>query len=214
MDNQHMQSLRQEYKASTLSIDDVSPDPITQFGIWFNAAERAGIHEPNAMTLATAGYDGRPSARIVLLKGVDRNGFVFYTNYESRKGQDLSESPFAALVFFWPDLERQIRVEGAISRISGEQSDAYFHARPRGSQLGALASPQSSVVSSREELEEKLAGLQDTYANREITRPDNWGGYVLQPDYVEFWQGRPNRLHDRIRYRFSAGSWVVERLAP
>ncbi|MBE7176054.1 MAG: pyridoxamine 5'-phosphate oxidase [Mucilaginibacter polytrichastri] len=214
MDNRHIQNLRQDYKAATLSLSDVDADPVVQFGHWFTAAEKAGIHEPNAMTLATAGVDGRPSARIVLLKGVDHNGFVFYTNYESRKGQDLSESPFAALVFFWPELERQIRIEGHVKMTSEKQSEAYFRSRPRGSQFGALASPQSRVIGDRAELEESLAELQEELADQEITRPAHWGGYVLEPDYVEFWQGRSNRLHDRIRYRLAGDKWMIERLAP
>lgn len=214
MNQEHIQNLRRDYKAASLSINDVDADPVVQFETWFGDAEKAGVYEPNAMTLATAGNDGRPSARIVLLKGFDKNGFIFYTNYESRKGQDLSESPFAALVFFWPEMERQVRIEGKIGKLSAEKSDAYFHSRPRGSQFGALASPQSRVIGHRNEIEERLAELQNEFSDKEIERPDYWGGYAVIPDYIEFWQGRSNRLHDRIRYRLAAGEWMIERLAP
>lgn len=193
---------------------DLDPNPIRQFQLWFAEVEASGIPEPTAMVLATADRQGRPSARTVLLKGVDQRGFVFYTNYESRKGKDLAENPYAALVFNWPQLRRQVCIQGRVARVSREESEAYFRTRPRGHQLGAWASRQSSVVSSREELDLRLAALEQEYQGREIPLPPYWGGYRLEPDWIEFWQGRANRMHDRLVYRRDRGGWVIERLAP
>ena len=209
--------LRREYARAKLSRDHVSADPIEQFRDWFDDAQDAELEEPNAMTLSTARPDGTPSARIVLLKGLDERGFHFYTNYESRKGTDLGQNPHAALTFLWKPLERQVRVEGAVERLPDEESTEYFHSRPRGAQLGAWASPQSRVVESRDDLEENLEAVQDEYADQdEIPRPAHWGGYVVRPTEIEFWQGRPNRLHDRLRYRRDdvESDWTLERLAP
>jgi len=209
--------LRQEYARAELSRDHVTDDPIEQFRAWFDEAEDTELEEPNAMTLATAATDGTPSARIVLLKGLDDRGFHFYTNYESRKGTDLSQNPHAALVFLWKPLERQVRIEGTVERLPAEESTEYLHRRPRGAQMGAWASPQSRVVDSRADLEENLDTVKAEYGDEdEIPRPSHWGGYVVRPTEVEFWQGRPNRLHDRLRYRRSdpAGDWTLERLAP
>jgi len=209
--------LREEYARTALTMDAVAKDPLEQFRTWFQEAQDAEVPEPNAMTLATAAADGTPSARTVLLKGVDERGFQFYTNYDSRKGRELSQNPHAALVFWWPPLERQVRVEGSVRRLSDEESTAYFHQRPRGSQLGAWASPQSRVVEEREVLEQSLQEAEAQYGDREqIPRPPHWGGYVVQPSLVEFWQGRRNRLHDRLRYRRPDHSdrWILERLAP
>ncbi len=207
--------LRREYMQRGLHESELAEDPFSQFQRWFDAAVEAELPEPNAMTLATATPDGRPSARMVLLKQVDERGFVFFSNYESRKGGELAQNPRAALVFFWVQLERQVRVEGAVERVSAEESDAYFHSRPRGSQLGSAASHQSQVISGREVLERRVAELEAQYGEGEIPRPDFWGGFRVIPEVVEFWQGRANRLHDRLRYRKDDnGQWVVERLSP
>jgi pyridoxamine 5'-phosphate oxidase len=208
--------LRKEYMLRGLSEADLDPDPTHQFQRWFDDALAAHLLEPNAMTLATATRDGRPSARMVLLKGFDARGFVFYTNYESRKGGELAANPRVALVFFWVELERQVRVEGRVKRVSAEQSDAYFHSRPRGSQIGAAASHQSQIIPGREPLEAHVAELEAAYPGETpIPRPDFWGGYRVVPDIIEFWQGRPSRLHDRLRYgRQPGGSWQIERLSP
>ncbi|ACU04103.1 pyridoxamine 5'-phosphate oxidase [Pedobacter sp. AK017] len=210
----NLHDLRQEYRAAQLTEQDVESDPILQFGKWFNAAVDAQLYEPNVMTLATSDRFGKPSARIVLLKGFDENGFVFYTNYESKKGRDLIENPQAALVFFWAELERQVRIEGVVSKVDAETSAAYFHSRPAGSQIGALASPQSKVLDNRESLEQKVAALTKEFEGREIPRPLHWGGYLIEPSHLEFWQGRPSRLHDRIAYDLVDGSWIINRLAP
>jgi pyridoxamine 5'-phosphate oxidase len=210
----NLHDLRQEYSAAQLTEKDVDNDPILQFGKWFKAATDAKLHEPNVMTLATADRFGKPTARIVLLKGFDENGFVFYTNYESKKGQDLVENPQAALVFFWAELQRQVRVEGLVSKVDAQTSADYFHSRPVGSQIGAIASPQSSVLDSRESLENKVTGLTKEYEGKEIPRPLHWGGYLIEPTHLEFWQGRPSRLHDRIVYDLVDGSWIINRLAP
>jgi pyridoxamine 5'-phosphate oxidase len=197
-----------------LKEEDLDPDPIKQFQLWFAEVQAAGIVEPTAMVLATADRQGRPSARTVLLKSVDRRGFVFYTNYESRKGRDLAENPRAALVFNWPQLRRQVCIEGSVTKVSREESEAYFRTRPRGHQLGAWASRQSSVVSGREELDRRLAELELEYRGKEIPLPPYWGGYLVAPERIEFWQGRANRMHDRLVYRRQGEGWVVERLSP
>jgi pyridoxamine 5'-phosphate oxidase len=207
--------LRKEYARAGLVESAVDPDPNRQFSAWFSEAVAAGVPEPNALALATATPDGRPSVRMVLLKGFDQHGFVFYTNYGSRKGDELAANPRAAFVLYWPALERQVRVEGTVGRIEPAHSKAYFDSRPRGSRLGALASEQSTVVAGREQLDRRLADLDATHPGEDVPIPPDWGGYRLVHDVVEFWQGRPNRLHDRLRYRRDqAGGWLVERLAP
>ncbi len=206
--------LRTEYKRSGLREPDAHPDPVEQFRRWFDEALAAGLHEPNAMTVATATPDGRPSARVVLLKGFDERGFVFYTNYEGRKGRELGENPGVALLFYWGELERQVRIEGRARRVSDEESDAYYASRPRGSRLGALASEQSRPVGGREVLEERLDGLEVEYGGREVPRPAFWGGYRVEPEVFEFWQGRENRLHDRLVYRRDGDGWKIGRLQP
>lgn len=206
--------LRREYTLQGLSETDIDPDPFKQFQVWFDAALAANLLEPNAMTLATATTDGKPAARIVLLKGFDARGFVFYSNYESRKGQELAKNPWAALVFLWAELARQVRIEGCVEQCSVVESDTYFRSRPLGSRLGACVSQQSQVISSREVLEHRLQELIVQNANQEISRPPYWGGYRLSPTSIEFWQGRPSRLHDRLRYQLTNGSWLIERLSP
>lgn len=194
---------------------DLLPDPIEQFGRWLAAAAPLEAEGGTAMTLATATSDGRPSARMVLLKGCDQRGFVFYSHYDSLKGQELAENAQAALLFYWPSLHRQVRIIGRVSRLTPAESDAYFHSRPRDSQLSTAASPQSSPVENREWLEEEVARLAAEYEGQEVPRPATWGGYRLEPETMEFWQGRPNRLHDRFRYaRRPDGGWLIERLAP
>jgi pyridoxamine 5'-phosphate oxidase len=207
--------LRENYARTGLLESEVDPNPISQFEKWFAEVQAAGLNEPNAMTLATVSPDGQPSARIVLLKGLDESGFVFYGNYGSRKGRELSQNPHAALVFYWAELERQVRVTGRVERTSRAQSERYFHSRPRGSQLGAFASQQSAVIDGRAELETIVAQLEAEYESTQIPLPRSWGGFRLKPLEIEFWQGRPSRLHDRIRYRKQAdGRWIIERLAP
>jgi len=206
--------LRREYHLASLNETDVDPDPLRQFGQWLEEAIRAELPEPTAMTLATAGADCRPAARIVLLKGVD-HGFLFYTNYDSRKGRELGERPEAALLFHWIELERQVRVEGRVERLTDLESDAYFATRPRASRIGAWASPQSTVIESRTWLEQAVSSQTDRLAAAEaIPRPPQWGGYRLIPATIEFWQGRRSRLHDRLRYTRSEKFWRIERLAP
>jgi pyridoxamine 5'-phosphate oxidase len=202
-------------RSETLDERTIDPDPIRQFQSWFEDARAENLILPEAMTLATATKDGRPSARLVLLKEVDDRGFVFYTNYRSPKGRTLDENPYASLVFYWPQLERQVRIEGTASRLSPEESDAYFRSRPRDSQIGALASPQSEVIDSREILERRFSELEELYRDRPVDRPSHWGGYRVKPERIEFWKGRPGRLHDRILYELQPdGSWSIKRLAP
>lgn len=215
MNNQYLQNLRQEYSSAQLTETTTNNNPIKQFDIWFNEAVEAKLLEPNAMTLSTATKDGVPSARIVLLKGFDNNGFMFYTNYLSRKGKEITKNTLGAITFFWGELERQVRIEGTIEKLSKEESESYFHSRPKGSQLGALASPQSQEIAGRELLENKMAELETEYANKEVVKPSYWGGYILKPRMVEFWQGQQSRLHDRIVYKkIDNKTWKKVRLAP
>jgi len=207
--------LRKDYSLAGLAEKDLARDPFRQFEKWFQEAEAAKIPEPNAMTLATAARDGRPSVRTVLLKGVDGRGFVFYTNYESRKGRELEANPRAALLFPWIALERQVVIEGPVAKVSPEESEAYFHSRPLASQFSAWVSQQSSVIPGRKVLDDSMKELEKKYAGQPVPLPRNWGGYRLAPETVEFWQGRRSRLHDRLRYRRdNDGGWTVERLAP
>jgi pyridoxamine 5'-phosphate oxidase len=207
--------LRKEYTQRGLREEDINPDPIRQFQSWFDQAVAAQLDEPNAMTLATATPEGRPSARIVLLKGFDAQGFVFHTNYQGRKGQELASNPWAALLFFWRELERQVRIEGAVEVLPASESDAYFRTRPVGSRIGAWASPQSEVIADRVELEQRVRQKEQEFLGQEVPRPPFWGGFRVRPVTIEFWQGRPNRLHDRLRYRrVLPEGWRIERLAP
>jgi len=207
--------LRSEYTAHGLRRADLHSDPVQQFSTWFAAALAAEIRDVNAMSLATATRDGKPSVRIVLLKGFDERGFSFFTNYDSGKGRDLDANPFAEMVFYWPQLERQVRISGEVERTSREDSAAYFHSRPLGSQLGAWVSKQSEVIDARKVLDARMNEMTERFENGEIPLPPHWGGYRLKPDRFEFWQGRPNRLHDRFRYsRKADGTWLIDRLAP
>jgi len=212
--NEFLQNLRQDYKSASLDESDVDNDPIVQFKKWFEHAVEAKIYEPNVMTLATADKSGRPDARIVLLKGADEQGFRFYTNYLSAKGKELKRNPYACLVFHWPELERQVRIEGSVEKLDKETSEAYFNTRPEESQIGAIASPQSQVIPDRAFLEQKVADFKAKNQDKTIVKPAHWGGYVVKPTRIEFWQGRSSRLHDRINFEWIKGSWVKSRLAP
>ncbi len=212
---ENIASLRKEYSLKSLSETDVKANPIEQFEQWWNEAVRAEIPEPNAMTLATASADGLPSARIMLLKEVNKKGFVFFTNYKSHKGEQLNENPKACLLFFWQELERQVKIIGLVEKIPGNESDAYFHSRPKASQIGAWTSPQSQMIENRTWLDEKYEELSGQMSGSKIDRPSHWGGYIVKPVIIEFWQGRPGRLHDRIQYTLeNEGSWSIVRLAP
>lgn len=207
-------NLRKEYSLQTLDESSVHPDPFVQFRRWFEDAVATRPREPNAVILATATREGKPSARVVLLKGFDERGFLFFTNYESRKGAELRENPNAALLFYWSELEREVRLEGPVEKATREESEEYFHSRPLESQLGAWASRQSEVIPNRSALERKVAELKARYGEGPIPLPPFWGGFRLHPHLFEFWQGRPNRLHDRIRYLRDGKAWIIERLSP
>lgn len=215
-DQFNLHNLRQTYAKGQLLESDLESSPFDQFKKWFEEATEAEINEPNTMTLATATAKGKPTARTVLLKEMDATGFVFYTNYSSRKGQEIAVNPQATLLFYWAPLERQVRIEGHIEKVDAATSDEYFNNRPKGSRIGAIASPQSQHISTRDVLESKVTALEEQYRNEDtIPRPDHWGGYRLVPSYVEFWQGRQNRLHDRLVYQLQDdGNWQVHRLAP
>jgi len=208
-------AIRRDYMKEALSENQVEENPFRQFDHWWDEAVKAEIDEVNAMTLSTVSSDGKPTARIVLLKGYDDYGFVFFTNYESKKGKDLLLNPNASLLFFWKELERQVRIEGTCEKVSEAESDQYFYSRPEGSRIGAWASPQSQVISSRDVLDSNLAELEKRFRDTPVTRPPHWGGYRIKPQTMEFWQGRPSRLHDRIAYsQDSSGDWIFARLAP
>lgn len=211
---QHIFQLRKDYSSESLDEKVVFPDPLHQFKFWLEEAAKAGVPEVNAMTLATADAEGNPSARIVLLRGFNETGISFFTNYASKKGQDLKANPKACLNFFWPELERQIRINGSIQSLPANESDAYFASRPRESQLGAWASHQSEIIPSKEYLMEKFKNLEKEFEGRSIPRPPHWGGFLLVPHSFEFWQGRPSRLHDRIGYILESGKWLIRRYSP
>lgn len=206
--------LRKDYTKETLNETDVDPNPFQQFQHWFDQAVKAELPEPNAMTLATASKDGIPAARIVLLKAVDDRGFTFFTNYNSNKGKELEANPQAALVFLWTELERQVRIVGSVEKVSAEESDGYFFSRPHNSRLGAWASEQSEIIPNRDVLEQKLAALKVEYESQEVPRPPHWGGFRVIPREIEFWQGRPSRLHDRLLYCRQGDHWTIERMSP
>jgi pyridoxamine 5'-phosphate oxidase len=207
--------MRKDYQLQKLSEESVAENPFLQFNTWWSEAVEAKIDEVNAMTLATASSEGIPAARTVLLKAFDENGFVFFSNYDSNKGKQLQENPMACLIFFWKELERQIRVTGTVNKTSSKESDDYFNSRPEGSRVGAWASPQSHIIANREWLEENEKEFRKKFNNEKLSRPENWGGYRVMPSVIEFWQGRTNRLHDRIQYTLQGnGKWIIERLAP
>lgn len=206
--------LRRDFTLKTLDAEDVLPNPIQQFEVWFQESIEARVLEPNAMNLATVGFDLKPSSRVVLLKQIRSEGFVFFTNYDSRKAQQMAENPNCALTFIWNELERQVRIEGRAEKIYPEESDAYFERRPVGSKLGAWSSPQSTIIPSREYLEMLVADFEQRFEGIDIKRPENWGGYLVKPVLIEFWQGRKSRLHDRIQYTHLEGDWKINRLAP
>ncbi|SIN73968.1 pyridoxamine 5'-phosphate oxidase [Algoriphagus halophilus] len=209
----NISAIRKDYSLKTLNINELCTNPIDQFNIWFQEALASKVIEINAMTLSTIGEDGFPNGRIVLLKEVD-SGFVFFTNYQSQKGRELAKNPVASLTFFWPELERQVRIKGEIEKVSSKLSDEYFFSRPKGSQIGAWTSPQSQKLKSKEELEQRLKEMEQKFETTPISRPLHWGGYRLIPSYVEFWQGRPSRLHDRVCYEEKNGAWELSILAP
>jgi len=214
-DNNSIAAMRKVYQLKSLDEKEVNADPVKQFENWWKEAVNSGVQEPNAMTLATCNANGKPSARIVLLKGISENGFVFFTNYKSRKAHEIKESSFAALVFFWKELERQIRIEGKARKTSAKESDEYFSSRPRESQLGAWSSPQSSVIKSAEFLQQNMKKYYDKFHEQEVPRPEFWGGYIVEPQVMEFWQGKPGRLHDRLEYSLNEdNNWIIQRLAP
>lgn len=207
--------IRKDYRLQSLLEKDVDADAMKQFEIWWRQAIESEIDEPNAMTLATSTIAGQPSARIVLLKGLEQNGFVFFTNYNSRKGRQIQANPMVSLVFFWKELERQVRIEGSIKKVDASASDEYFSSRPRESQVGAWSSPQSEQISRREVLEKNVEDYTSKFQSQDIPRPDYWGGYIVEPNMIEFWQGRPGRLHDRLQYTLNGKKlWTIERLAP
>lgn len=215
MKQEDIAGLRRNYTSQQLDVNDVKDDPVAQFKAWFEQALNAGLTEPNAMVLSTADRNGQPHGRVVLLKGVDERGFIFYTNYKSRKGAQLEQNPLASLCFNWLELERQVRIDGKVEKLSDEESRAYFDSRPFESRIGALASRQSSVVRDRQQLETTFEQFRQEYEGKRVPKPEDWGGFVVRPVRIEFWQGRPGRLHDRIEYE-SAGTqeWQIRRLAP
>ncbi|MFN8415876.1 MAG: pyridoxamine 5'-phosphate oxidase [Cytophagaceae bacterium] len=211
----NLADIRKEYTSQSLDILDVDSNPLIQFSKWMNEALEADVNEPTAMNLATVNNQNKPSARIVLLKGIENNSFVFFTNYHSHKGKDIEQKPYAALTFFWPELERQVRIEGSVTKVDPNYSTDYFQSRPIASQIGAIASLQSQTLKDRNELEEKIKELNTLFIGKEkIERPEHWGGYALSPESIEFWQGRASRLHDRIHYKLENNNWLIERLYP
>ncbi len=211
--NEELQNAREDYQRGSLSENELNGNPVQQFELWFNQYKSSGVADYNAMVLSTINNSGKPASRVVLLKGIDQGGFEFYTNYSSSKGQDIKNNPAVALNFFWPSLERQVRVEGRAFEMSARESDAYFKSRPLGSRLGAWVSPQSAIIPDRKYLENRLEEIQRKYGE-DIPRPDHWGGYRVIPEMMEFWQGRSNRLHDRIMYTRTKDGWKIDRLAP
>jgi pyridoxamine 5'-phosphate oxidase len=210
----YINTLRHDFSKQSLNENDVDKNPILQFEKWFKEAVEAKVNEPNAMTVCTATKDGKPSARILLIRNFDENGFVFYTNYNSRKGLEIEENPYCSILFFWPELERQVRIEGVLQKQNKEESDIYFQTRPRTSKLGAWSSPQSKVIESRNVLDEAYQKNSEKFPGDNVPRPEFWGGYLLKPNSIEFWQGRPSRLHDRIVYKKQNAEWEIMRLAP